>query len=79
MKMESVIGFEPTIQLLQSCALPLGHTPLTAGGISMCGQNHLSHIQAVYQPGRDVALPAICLSAMLERGLEPPRHKDTGT
>ncbi len=30
----------------------------------MCGQNHLSHFQAEYQPDSGVALPAICPKAM---------------
>jgi hypothetical protein len=36
----------------------LSYRGMLAGGISMCGQNHLSHFQAVDQPGSGVALPA---------------------
>ncbi len=36
----------------------------------MCGQNHLSRFQAVYQPGSGVALPANCPKAMREKRFE---------
>jgi hypothetical protein len=54
-----MVGIEPTFLRPKRSVIPFYYIPLMAGGISMCGQNHLSHFQAGFQPGRGVALPAI--------------------